>query len=176
MNERVTINKQIRELATRAGAPANVADDLIDRQASIDEARSAILDDILTRGNVSIRPAHRSVDDPTFFRDAVSDALCYRIDPNRKPKNQAAAQYLGSTIPDIARLCLQRDGYNMTGIGSDGLVTRALNSTSDFPYLMQDALNKTLRTAYESAPSGLKKVARETSVADFRTKHQDHAR
>lgn len=74
MNERVTINKQIRELATRAGAAANVADDLIDRQVSIEEARAAILDDILVRGNVLIRP-HHSTDDPTFFRDAVSDAL-----------------------------------------------------------------------------------------------------
>jgi hypothetical protein len=171
MNERVTINRQIRELAQRAGAASSVADDLIDQQASIDEARSAILDEILTRGNVSIRPA-RSTDDPTFFRDAVSDALCYRIDPNRKPKNQAAAQYIGLTIPEVGRLCLQREGFNTTGLTADALVTRALNTTSDFPYLMQDALNKTLRVAYEAAPSGLKKVARETSVADFRTEHR----
>ena len=171
MNERVTVNKQIRELATRAGAAASVADDLIDREASIDEARAAVLDDILVRGNVSIRP-HRSTDDPMFFRDAVSDALCYRIDPNMKPKNQAAAQYIGLTIPEISRLCLQREGFNTTGLTADALVTRALNTTSDFPYLMQDALNKTLRVAYEAAPSGLKRVARETSVADFRTKHR----
>lgn len=97
---------------------------------------------------------------------------CFRIDPNRKPKNQAAAQYIGLTIPEISRLCLQREGFNTTGLTADALVTRALNTTSDFPYLMQDALNKTLRVAYEAAPSGLKRVARETSVADFRTKHR----
>lgn len=172
MNERVTINRQIRELASRAGVQGTVADGLIDRQASIEEARAAILDDILVRGNVAIRPAHRSTDDPTLFRDAVSDAICFRIDPNRKPKNEAARQYMGLSVPEIGRLCLQRDGFNTTGLGADALITRALNSTSDFPALMADALNKTLRVAYEAAPSGLKKVARETSVADFRAKHR----
>lgn len=172
MNDRTTINRQIRELASRAGATATVIDDLIDRQATIEQARSAILDDVLARGSTSIRPTGRSMDDPMQFRDAVSDALCFRIDPNRKPKNQAANQYIGLTIPDIGRLCLTREGMNTTGLHADALITRALNSTSDFPSLMQDAINKTLRVAYEAAPSGLKRVARETSVADFRTKHR----
>ena len=40
MNERITINRQIRELATRAGAATSVADDLIDRQASRSRTRA----------------------------------------------------------------------------------------------------------------------------------------
>ena len=111
MNDRTTINRQIRELASRAGATATVIDDLIDRQATIEQARSAILDDVLARGSTSIRPTGRSMDDPMQFRDAVSDALCFRIDPNRKPKNQAANQYIGLTIPDIGRLCLHPRGH-----------------------------------------------------------------
>jgi len=168
--ERPTINRAIRELAARAGVATTITDGLIDRSASIEDARAAILDDVIRRGSVTISPSasHASYDDPEFFRTAVADAMYARINPNYRPSD-AARQYMGEALPtDIARLCLQRNGISTMGLGRDGLVTRGLESTSDYPAIMMNVLNKSLRVAYEAAPSGLKDVARPRTSLDFR--------
>jgi hypothetical protein len=89
---------------------------------------------------------------------------------HRKKPSEAAKQYVGLSCAEIARTILQRDGISTIGLGADGLITRALNSTSDYPAVMANVLSKTLRVAYEAAPSGLKEVARQTSNVDFRSK------
>jgi phage head maturation protease len=169
--DRPAINRSIRELAQRAGVATTITNDLIDRQATIDEARAAILDDIVRRGSISIMPTrdHQTFDDPEFFRTTVADGLYVRIDPKSKP-SEAARQYVGMSLVEIGRVVLQRNGVNVTGLGPDGIVTRALESTSDYPAIMANVLNKSLRVAYEAAPSGLKDVARQTSAVDFRAK------
>lgn len=169
--DRPAISRAIRELATRAGVATSIIDGLIDRQASIEEARQAVLDDILVRGSIKISPStdRKTLDDPEFFRSTIADALYARIDVAHKPSD-AAKQYLGLTMADIARNCLTRNGISTTGLGADRLITRAMESTSDYPALMMNVLDKSLRVAYEAAPSGLKEVARETENVDFRAK------
>jgi phage head maturation protease len=168
---RPNINREIRELASRAGVDLAVVDDLIDRQVSIDEARSAILNDIIRRGVIVSPSRHNDTtfDNPEFFRRAVSDALYTRIDPKSKPSPQAQ-QFVGLSLVEIGRLTLQRNGINTSGMGADGIITRALGSTSDYPATLANVLDKTLRTAYDAAPSGLKQVARQTTNVDFRNK------
>ena len=51
-----SFNQMGDELANRAHAP-QLADDLIDREASLVEARMALFDTMLTRGNLNIRTA-----------------------------------------------------------------------------------------------------------------------
>jgi hypothetical protein len=169
--ERGSINRQIRELATRAGVATGITNELIDREATIDEARAAILDDVVRRGSISISPTthHQTYDNPEFFRTAVADALYTRIDPTTKP-SEAARQYVGLSLVEIGRHCLQRSGMSTVGLGADAIVTRALGSTSDYPEVLANVLSKTLRVAYDAAPSGLKDVARQTSNVDFRAK------
>ena len=166
-------NRAIRELASRAGVAAAIVDDLIDKEATIEEAREAVLNDILKRGSIRISSAsnRQTLDDPEFFRTTVADALYARIDAAHKPA-EAAMQYVGMSMSEIARITLQRAGVSTLGLGPEKLITRAMSgdSTSDFPSLMMNVLNKTLRVAYEAAPSGLKEVARETANVDFRAK------
>ena len=172
MNERVTINRQIRELASRAGVTAAITNEIIDRQLTVEEARQIVLDDVIRRGSIAIMPSRPSFDDPAFFRDAVTDALYTRIAPSHKP-SEAARQYVGMSLVEIARLTLQRSGVSTAGLGPDSLITRALEgagTTSDYANIMANVLDKSLRVAYESAPSGLKEVARQTTAADFRSK------
>jgi Caudovirus prohead serine protease len=171
--ERPAINRSIRDLATRAGVAAAITDDLIDRQASIDEARQAILDDVIKRGSVKISSSSNraTLDDPEFFRSTVADALYTRVEPSHKPSG-AAEQFVGLSMSEVARACLHRAGISTFGMGADRLITRALapEATSDYPAIMMNVLNKSLRVAYQAAPSGLKEVARETANVDFRAK------
>jgi hypothetical protein len=166
-------NRSIRELCARAGVDRVVIDDLIDRSASIDDARSTVLEQLVTRGNVPIMTAHNTntLDNPEVFIRSAGEALYQRTAPAHQP-SVLARQFVGMTIPDLARETLRRRGENIAGLGGPELVTRALHTTSDFPLILADTVGRTLRASYTAAPSGARSLARQTTAADFRTKHR----
>ena len=172
---RAATNRAIRDLCNRAGIGRNVVDDLIDRGASVEDARGAVLDQLLARGRVNIMTAaaHNmtSLDNPEAFIRAAGEALYVRIDPSFQP-SAPARQYIGLTIPDLARECLRRMGTSVSGLGGPELVTRALHTTSDFSLLLADVINKTVRASYTAASSGVRSLARQTTANDFRLKHR----
>lgn len=169
--QRGVINRQIRELASRVGVAASVVDDLIDREAGIDEAREVVLSELMTRGRTPIRTAmHRNeftLDNPETFVRAAGEALSIRANPAMQP-SAAARQFIGLSIPDMARECLRRAGAPLHGIGAAEVVTRALHTTSDFPQILADTVGRTLRDAYTAAPSGIRQLARQQTAPDFR--------
>jgi hypothetical protein len=170
---RAATNRAIRELCQRAGVDPTVTDDLIDREAGIDEARGAVLDALVTRGRVPIMTAHGAdtLDNPAVFVRSAAEALHHRMTPSHAPSG-AARPFIGMRVPDLARECLRRVGENVAGIGGPELVTRALHTTSDFPLILADTVGRTLRASYTAAPSGIRTLARQTTAADFRTKHR----
>ena len=107
-----------------------------------------------TSSRAAMSPSGRRIAAWTIRRCSATpcrDALCFRIDPNRKPKNEAALA--------ISWACRSRRsaGCACSATASTpraSALTRWSPARStprrDFPYLMQDALNKTLRVAYES--------------------------
>lgn len=185
LDDRAAVNPQIRTMADQLGIPRSLTDDLIDRSASLETARNAMLDHLATRSaSVTLRSAldirtHRD-DAQTFIRN-VADALHHtRIDPSQSLA-PAARQYVGMTVADIARALLERAGVSAMGMTPAMLITRALGApmtTSDFASIMAQVYDKTMRQAYGAVPSGLIRVARETTAQDFRAKSRvqlDHS-
>jgi hypothetical protein len=175
-------DRAIRELGRRAGASTARIDTLIEFGASIDDARRAFLTDMLDR-SVTVRSGRtdmhntNTLDNPETFQRAAAEALYVRIAPNSTPSPQARA-YVGLSLPDIARECLHRAGVSTMGMAAPSLVTRALQTTSDYPALLANLMNKSLRDAYQVAPSGIRRIARETTANDFRAKSRiqlDHS-
>ena len=169
---REQINRSIRELAQRAGAASTVTDGLIDRGATVEEARSAILDDMLSRGATGISATRHnatSLDNPEARITAMGEALHMRADPSHRP-SEAARQFVGLTIPEMARDLLRRSGMSTSGMSAEGVITRALHTTSDFPLILGDTVGRTLRQSYSVPRSDIKLVARQTTAADFRKK------
>lgn len=170
--DRGTINRQIRELAVRAGVATTVTDDLIDRGVTVEEARSTILDNLLARGVAPLRSAGHndaSLDNPETRVRAMGEALYLRVDPAFQPSEPARA-FVGLTMPEIAREVLKRSGAITTGLSADTVITRALHTTSDFAHILGDTIGRTLRTSYKAAPSGIRGLGRQTTVSDFRKK------
>ncbi|MFZ2159327.1 MAG: prohead protease/major capsid protein fusion protein [Bradyrhizobium sp.] len=170
--DRAATNRSIRELGRHAGVSQSVVDDLIDRGASLEESNMTILSSIIARGGVSIRAsAHndQSLDNPDVFQRAASEALYVRIAPNFAPMPQAR-QFVGMSCADMARECLRRNGISTQGMTAPSLVTRALQTTSDYPALLANLMNKSLRDAYTIAPGGIRRIAKETTANDFRSK------
>lgn len=83
-------------------------------------------------------------------RDAVASALLHRYSPTLFPLEDAARQYRGMTLLELARESLGNAGVNTRGLSRDEVATRALHSTSDFPEILSAVTNKTLRQAYEA--------------------------
>ncbi len=170
--QRAVINKEIRSIANVAGLDRSWADDQIDAGATTDTARAAAFDAMRRRPAPTIRTA--SVTSQESLEDYVSrrgEALFARANPSHSLSDQARP-YAAVSLVEIARDCLQRGGQGIIGLSAGEIATRALHSTSDFPLILGDAVNRTLRQAYASAPSGLKTVARQTTARDFRTKHR----
>lgn len=166
-------DRAIRELGRRVGVTTDRVNTLIELGASIDDARAAFLTDIISR-NVTVhsgREHHNmlTTDNPESFVRAAGEALYTRIAPNANPSGPAR-QYIGLRIADLAGETLRRNGINTSGMSADTLITRALHSTSDFALILADTVGRTLRAAYQAAPSGIRQLARETTAADFRKK------
>ncbi|WP_338692437.1 HK97 family phage prohead protease [Bradyrhizobium sp. 26S5] len=176
-------DRAIRELGRRAGVATDRVNTLIECGASIDDARRAFLNDMLDR-SVTVRSAGTAnmhnvmtLDNPEVFQRAAADAMYTRIAPNLTPMPQAR-QYVGMSCADIARECLHRAGISPLGLAAPTVITRALQTTSDYPALLANLMNKSLREAYQIAPSGIRRVARQTEANDFRAKSRiqiDHS-
>jgi HK97 family phage prohead protease len=171
---RAEINTEIRALGDTFNLPAETVNGLIDRSASIDEARTAAIEHVRSNGNGAPRPyAINAVGfdntDPAHLVTRAGEALFARSNPSHN-LSEAARQYAYMDTLDLARHCLQLRGIQTTGLARADVITRALHTTSDFPQIFADTANRELRQAYEAAPATMKSAARQTSARDFRAR------
>ena len=112
--DRPATNRQIRTSIRAAGRDEAIADALIDRSASLEEAHAEIFSALVTRGEATaIRTASagqhdRTLDDPMVLFDAVAEALVHRVAGGEL--SGPARGFAGWSIPDFARQCLKRAG------------------------------------------------------------------
>ncbi|MGV8955860.1 MAG: Mu-like prophage major head subunit gpT family protein [Cypionkella sp.] len=102
---------------------------------------------------------------------AIGEALYARLNPSHKV-SRAAARYAGLGVPEIARSLLS-ERQSVSGMSQSDVVTRALgglHSTSDFGLALQNFAHRVLQDSYAHAPSGLKRIAHQSSARDFRAK------
>ena len=165
----------IQDAARKLGVGEEITADLVRRGVSLDEARGALIDAAAQNDRaVETRPHIRmggqcEVD---TRRAAVEAALLHRHDPGRFELTAAARDWRGLSLIEMARDILASEGVRVRGLSRDELATRALHSTSDFPLILSNVTNKTLRAAYETAPRTFAPIARRTTVADFRDVHR----
>jgi hypothetical protein len=173
---------EITTLCQRHGLGLDFGADLIARGVALDAARSAILDQLVaqnptTRG-AEITPARVAGPSSTDlgFRDAVTEALLHRHEPGRTPLSTDAREFRGLTLMEMARIAVERRGVNTRGMSKMELATEALmgrasvgyHATADFPFLLANVANKTLRSAYDSTPRTFTAWARQATITDFK--------
>ena len=172
---RAQTNQDIRAIAATAGLDHAFADGLIDRGATVEQARAAAFEELARRSGGTIRTEQpraqilSSHDDPETRCRWMGEALYARTNPSHEV-SEPARQYAGLTIPEIARETLRLRGIAVTGMSASAVITRSLHTTSDFSLILGDTVGRQLRAAYEAAPAGIKRVARQTTVTDFRSK------
>ncbi|MBU9710145.1 hypothetical protein KSP24_25055, partial [Paenibacillus sp. AK121] len=173
----------ILSLCQRHALPADFGADLSARGVDLDAARSAILDRLAsqnptTRGAETV-PAQAGGPSATDigFRDALTAALMHRHAPAQNALDGNAREFRGMTLMEMARFSLERRGTNTRGMSKMELAGAALSlradvglhSTSDFPSILANVANKTLRQGYDSTPRTFTAWARQVSIPDFKT-------
>ena len=179
----------IRQMAKKVELGDDVADDLIARGVSIADASSALIDKVAERqaGNQpqtrNSQPTVTGGVDTTVLvakRSAMMNALDHRCAPNTIKLEEAGREFRGMRLVDMARECVEMVGGSTRGLmpaeiakaalGCDRQAMRSagMHSTSDFPLLLGNTVNRTLRAAYEVAPQTWRPLGRQTTVPDFR--------
>ncbi|SFB94314.1 prohead protease/major capsid protein fusion protein [Tropicimonas isoalkanivorans] len=167
----------IYDLAGRLNLERSFAEDLVKRGISVDESRRLILDQVAAKFDETRTFPHVSVplggrDERITRRDAVANALLHRYSPTLFQLEDAARQYRGMTLLELARESLGNAGVNTRGLSRDEVATRALHSTSDFPEILSAVTNKTLRQAYEAYPRTFMLFCRQVLATDFKAMHR----
>ena len=167
----------IYDLAGRLNLERNFAEDLVKRGVSVDESRRLILDQVAAKSDETRTFPHVSVplggrDERITRRDAVANALLHRYSPTLFPLEDAARQYRGMTLLELARESLGNSGVNTRGLSRDEVATRALHTTSDFPEILSAVTNKTLRQAYDAYPRTFALFCRQVLATDFKSMHR----
>lgn len=81
---------------------------------------------------------------------------------------EAAREYRGTTLLDMARESLELAGINARGMDKSEIAVRAFHSTSDFPLLMASIQRVTLKAAYAAEVQTWAPLAEQRNLPDFR--------
>ncbi|MFN4130441.1 MAG: hypothetical protein ACK4GC_11605, partial [Paracoccaceae bacterium] len=131
-------------LCQRHGLDNAFAADLIGRGVSLDAARGAVLDKLTeadtlgTRTGATVPAAARdSGASEIAYRDAVIDALLHRHSPGLHKLTDAAREFRGLNLLDMARHALERRGISTRGLSRMELATEALQNRAGAPDLLR---------------------------------------
>lgn len=163
--------REIEKVGLTLNVDARLVAQHVEAGTSIEEFRKVALDDAATRGEEpTIRSAAAVVtrDQTDTRRAGIMAALLHRYDPAVFPlKDDLGRDWAGQTLLDLAKECLETAGTRTKRLPRHEIAKLAL-STSDFPSILADVANKTLRQAYEAYPRTFLPFSRRRSAVDFK--------
>ena len=168
------------EAARQAGLESSLATEAFTRGISVDEFRVEVLQtlsdqsqekNIVTQNNPSLKSDNRS-DSHETMRSDVEIHLTNRADPSAADLTEGARQFNGMNLMEVARQVLESQGINTRGLSKMALAERALHTTSDFPSMLANVMNKGMRGAYAEVPRTFMEFGRRSTVSDFRPVHR----
>lgn len=171
---------EIGTICARHGLDAAFRDQLIRDGVSLDQARAMVLDKLASTDPAgrTVEPAPAQARDTgardVQYRDAMVGALMHRHNPGRNELTADARDFRGMSLIELARHALERQGISTRGMskmevaGAAFQIRAGLHSTSDFPSILANVANKTLRMAYASTPRTFAAWARRATITDFK--------
>lgn len=181
LTTRARIDKQIRELVQIAGTDpewAALSDALVTRGASVEDARATVFQRMADKANanptrsgpIDMGSYHAigGYDSPATETRAMSEALASRF--GVAPTSDQARDFTSLRVVDMARRSLEIAGVRTTGMSPSTLIGRALHGTSDFPLILADTAQRVLRQSYAAYQGGIRRICKESTARDFRSK------
>ena len=168
------IDKEVGERLIRARTPVDEAiSALFEQAAKRDEARKVVGTTVSTR----VEAGDQDEDETRAL--AIRSAILHRYDPKKFAIERGGEEYVGYSLLEIGRRCLEDAGVRTRGWSRSELAKRALmpgygvraglHTTTDFANILADVANKTLRAAYDQAPRTYTSFCRRATAPDFKT-------
>lgn len=158
----------------------DLAEDMIERELNLTQARAEIADKLVARQRERNPEIDRHVDVATGygghgndFRRGAVDGILLRCGIRVQEPHPAARDFRSSSILDIARDCVAQAGMRVSQMGRNELIRAAL-TTSDFSEILKDAINKSLLSGMmnEASARTFARWTRSGLIQDFKTAHR----
>jgi hypothetical protein len=160
----------ILDAARKLQVSDELAHKLIADGVSLDKARGQLIDarSAEERKTPAMSRVEVTQDHGQKRAAAKLDYLKVRAGLSTLDESEAAREYRGTTLLDMARESLDMAGINARGMDKSEIAVRALHSTSDFPLLMASIQRVTLKAAYGEEQQTWRPLAEQRNLPDFR--------
>lgn len=182
-NSNSTNERQILELERQRASEINLlcrkfdidGQRFIEDGSTVDDVKNHILEQLRSK-NAPV-PANVQVtgDENDKFRDAVSDSILLRAGMQVEKSAPGATDLRGLRLRDVAVECLRHQGIlDASRYDNEKLFREALTPGSNFASILDNTVNKSMKTAYNAQPSTYKEWVSKGSNPDFKatTKYQ----
>lgn len=175
---------QLRGLYRSLGLTDAARDTMLERaekeNLSLEAVRTIVLDGMAAEDATVETRSHVQItrDQVDTRRALVENALMHRYDPKANKLEDGARQFMGLRLLELGTELARGNGIDTRGMGLNeragnvlGLNTRSggLHSNSDFPFILANVANKTLRAGYDAAPRTFLPFCRQNTATDFKT-------
>lgn len=165
--------EQIRADVRAADLDEAFAADLIRRGITLEQAGREVLTRLAERSAQNQIRVHANivtVQDETDVRRAhMAEAVVHRINP-RGELSEGAREFRHMSLVRLAEESLLAAGERVRGLAPMEIAARAMQTTSDFPAILANVLNRRLRQAYDdNAPTYRTWARRAPNAPDFKS-------
>lgn len=163
----------ILDIGTRAGmSQADISAAMVDATVTVDAFRARAFE-ALAAGQSATRTSAVQTrvvqDEGDVLRRNLSEAIYHGVSLTRAVNDvpEGARRYMDHTVAELAAVMLGRN-QPRTLAAQIEVLERAFHTTSDFPILLANALNRVLDQVYQVAPQTYRRLARQRNFTDFR--------
>jgi ATP-dependent protease ClpP protease subunit len=166
LEARANTNNQIQTLATSVRLSQEETSAILSRNLTIDQAREAILEVVAKRDAAQQPVPHVTVsNNNSLLRNDIAKGLMAKAGLiDRREGND----FTQMSLIEIARTVLVNLGISVNGMNHNAIATQAMHSTSDFPNILADVANKSLRAGYDAYPRTFLPFTRRVTASDFK--------
>lgn len=167
-------SETILQMATAHRIAPDIAQAAIRANKTVEEFRAIALDEIRKANEAntvfSVHAVPRQ-DDPSMNskrNDAIVGALLHRIQPGKFQIEGDSRLFAHSSLLDVARSLLEMQGVDCRGLSKNDLAKRAFHTTSDFPMIMDQTVQRLVRESYRAAPQRWRPLGNQVTAPDFK--------
>jgi Caudovirus prohead serine protease len=169
-----TRQQEIRKMVSGVKLSSEFADRMINEDKSIDQAREIVISELARKSdevqtiNANTTVAGGTPSHSEERKVGLENAMLHRADPGIVKLSEAGRHFRGLSLLEMARDCLNASGISTRGMTKMDLASRAFNSSSDFPEVLANVANKSLRKGYDESPRTFLSWAKRAQISDFK--------
>lgn len=157
---------EITELATRHNLDAALVQRGIQEGMTLEQFRAQAFD-VLASRQPSASHIRVERDETETRRAAMEESLALRLGVSGQP-SEAARPYMDMSFVEMAADRLGERRVGSSHAARENILRSAMHTTSDFPILLENAVNRSLGASYQLAQPTYREIAVREDFNDFR--------